>query len=197
MPSCDAEGSAHWPTVTAVSRLSSALGRRWAAARALFDTAGKFYLGEQMLQKIRQRTLWLQSRLEMRPWICRWSGRPRRQCAGSNACAPRGRESEGRSLASEVLHLYREVHLIEQLSEQLAALLNLTSVSQSALAQAQRLIRATSGCILVMGEGTTARFCNAQLRSGHSCGGTADDRATAVQARVLLLQSWNEESRKS
>jgi len=26
------------------------------------------------------------------------------------------RESEGRSLASEVLHLYREVHLIEQLS---------------------------------------------------------------------------------
>jgi len=60
------------------------------------------------------------------------------------------RESEGRALASEVLHLYREVHLIEQLSEQLAALLNVSAVGQSALAQAQRLIPATHGGILVM-----------------------------------------------
>jgi serine phosphatase RsbU (regulator of sigma subunit) len=60
------------------------------------------------------------------------------------------RETEGRALASEVLHLYREVHLIEQLSEQLAALLNLSAVSQFALAQAQRLISATTGGILVM-----------------------------------------------
>jgi len=60
------------------------------------------------------------------------------------------REVEGRALASEVLHLYREVHLIEQLSEQLAALLNLSTVCHSALAQAQRLIRATHGGILVM-----------------------------------------------
>src|SRR3954466_12356257 len=29
------------------------------------------------------------------------------------------RELEGRALASEVLHLYREIHLIEELSEQL------------------------------------------------------------------------------
>src|SRR4030081_3661960 len=41
------------------------------------------------------------------------------------------RESEGRALASEILHLYREVHLIEQLSEQLAALLNLSAVGRS------------------------------------------------------------------
>jgi GAF domain-containing protein len=60
------------------------------------------------------------------------------------------RESEGRALAAEVLHLYRVVHLIEQLSEQLAALLNLTAVGDSALAQAQRLIPATHGSILVM-----------------------------------------------
>jgi len=60
------------------------------------------------------------------------------------------RETEGRALASEVLHLYREVHLIEQLSEHLAALLNLSAVSQFALAQAQRLISATTGGILVM-----------------------------------------------
>jgi hypothetical protein len=53
-------------------------------------------------------------------------------------------------MASEILHLYREAHLIEQLSEQLAALLDLSAVSQSALGQAQRLIAATHGGILVM-----------------------------------------------
>jgi hypothetical protein len=62
------------------------------------------------------------------------------------------RESEGRALASEVLHLYREVHLIEQLSEQLVALLNSTAVGESALAQAQRLISATHGSVLVFGK---------------------------------------------
>jgi hypothetical protein len=61
------------------------------------------------------------------------------------------RESEGRALAAEVLHLYREVHLIEQLSEQLVALLNSTAVAESAIAQAQRLISATHGSVLVLG----------------------------------------------
>ena len=60
------------------------------------------------------------------------------------------RESEGRALAAEVLHLYREVHLIEQLSEQLVALLNSAAVAESALAQAQRLISATHGSVLVL-----------------------------------------------
>ncbi len=60
------------------------------------------------------------------------------------------KESERRALAAEVLHLYREVHLIEQLSEQLAALLDLSAVGQSALDQAKRLIAASHGSILVM-----------------------------------------------
>lgn len=59
------------------------------------------------------------------------------------------RETEGRALAAEVLHLYREVNLIEQLSEQLAALLNSSAVGASALEQAQRLIPATHGSVLV------------------------------------------------
>lgn len=62
------------------------------------------------------------------------------------------RESEARALAAEVLHFYREVHLIEQLSEQLAALLNSKAVSESALAQAQRLISATHGGVLILGK---------------------------------------------
>ena len=50
------------------------------------------------------------------------------------------KESERRALAGEVLHFYREVHLIEHLSEQLAAMLDLSAVGQSALDQARRLI---------------------------------------------------------
>jgi hypothetical protein len=79
------------------------------------------------------------------------------------------REAEGRALGSEVLHLYREVHLIEQLSEQLAAMLNLSGVSQSALAQAQRLIAATSGVILV------AETADGPLHCAGSFGGAASD----------------------
>ena len=79
------------------------------------------------------------------------------------------RESEGRALASEILHLYREVHLIEQLSEQLAALLDLSAVSQSALGQAQRLIAATHGGILVMEE------ADGSLRDAASFGPSSSD----------------------
>ncbi|HCC58301.1 MAG TPA: hypothetical protein DEQ47_13790 [Solibacterales bacterium] len=59
------------------------------------------------------------------------------------------REAEKRALAAEVLHLYREVHLIEQLSEQLTALFDIATVGRSALEQARRLIAASDGCVLV------------------------------------------------
>src|SRR3569833_3354859 len=59
------------------------------------------------------------------------------------------RETESRALASEVLHLYREIHLIEELSEQLAPLLNVDAVAHSTLEQAQKLITATHGSIMV------------------------------------------------
>jgi GAF domain-containing protein len=59
------------------------------------------------------------------------------------------RESEQRALASETLTLYREIHLIEQLSEELAALLNISAISESALAQAKRLIPASHGAVLI------------------------------------------------
>lgn len=60
------------------------------------------------------------------------------------------KDSENRALASEVLHLYREIHLIEELSEQLAPLLNVEAVAHSALEQARRLITASHGSILVL-----------------------------------------------
>jgi Stage II sporulation protein E (SpoIIE)/GAF domain len=63
------------------------------------------------------------------------------------------KEIESRSLGSEVLHLYREVHLIEQLSEQLAQVLDLPAVASCALDQAQRLIKATFGIIYLQNGG--------------------------------------------
>ncbi len=59
------------------------------------------------------------------------------------------RESESRTLASEVLHLYRELNLFEQLSEDLSALLDVAAVSERALQEAQRLISSTCGAIFV------------------------------------------------
>ena len=93
------------------------------------------------------------------------------------------RESEGRALASEVLHLYREVHLIEQLSEQLAALLNLSSVGQSALEQAHRLIPATHGGILVM------ETENSPLSSAASFAPPTDSASEPVGEHGPLLAS--------
>lgn len=60
------------------------------------------------------------------------------------------RDSESRALASEVLHLYREIHLIEELSEQLAPLLNVEAVAHSALELARRLINASHGSLLIL-----------------------------------------------
>lgn len=59
------------------------------------------------------------------------------------------RESESRALAAEVLHLYRELNLFEQLSEDLAALLDVSAVSQRVLQEARRLIPATCGAVFV------------------------------------------------
>jgi serine phosphatase RsbU (regulator of sigma subunit) len=66
------------------------------------------------------------------------------------------REAERRALAGEVLHLYREIHLIDQLSEDLTALLDVSAVCRSALAQARRLIAASSGGVLVGEKGDAA-----------------------------------------
>jgi hypothetical protein len=65
------------------------------------------------------------------------------------------RESEQRALASETLTLYREIHLVEQLSEELAALLNVSAISETALAHAKRLIPATHGAVFVSGDTET------------------------------------------
>jgi len=78
------------------------------------------------------------------------------------------RDSENRALAAEVLHLYREIHLIEELSEQLAPLLNVEAVAHSALEQARRLITATHGSILVLEKADSPLSSAASF--GETCG---------------------------
>ncbi len=59
------------------------------------------------------------------------------------------KEQERRALAAEVLHLYREVNLFEQLSTELASVLDIQTVSDAALAQARRLIPAEAGAVFL------------------------------------------------
>jgi serine phosphatase RsbU (regulator of sigma subunit) len=92
------------------------------------------------------------------------------------------KEQERRALSTEVLHLYREVHLIEQLSEQLAALLDLAAVGQSALYQARRLIAASHGGILVMEKPGGA------LRSVASFGADAPDLSPASRFAASIVE---------
>jgi len=137
----------------------------------VFDASGKLLMGELSVTSARVPVL-----LENEP-IGFVTGPP----AHANALALllgdlAIRESENRALGSEVLHLYREANLIEQLSEQLAALLDLSVVSQFALEHAQRLIPATCGSILVM------ENPDGVLRRVAAFGGPLDDSAEAMGA---------------
>lgn len=59
------------------------------------------------------------------------------------------REAERKQLGTEVLHLYREINLIYNFSEKLAALLDLDAVAAMTLEQARHLIVATEGAVVL------------------------------------------------
>ncbi len=59
------------------------------------------------------------------------------------------RESESRAFSAEVLQLYREINVIERLSEQLAPLIDLGEICDAALEQAHFVIPATYGSIFI------------------------------------------------
>lgn len=104
------------------------------------------------------------------------------------------RESETRALASEVLHLYREIHLIEELSEQLAPLLNVEAVAHSALEQAQKLITATHGSILVLEKADSPLSTAAEfgLRGGNDSATIPVISPTSLLAASILQRGIGE-----
>jgi hypothetical protein len=83
------------------------------------------------------------------------------------------RELEQRALAAETLTLYREIHLIEQLSEELAALLDISAIGESALAQAKRLIPATHGAVFIKPEADGGLHVAAAFSDGVDASGEA------------------------
>ena len=64
------------------------------------------------------------------------------------------REVERKALGAEVLHLYREINLIYNFSEKLAALLEVERVARLTLQQARQMIVATDGVIMLLDEAT-------------------------------------------
>jgi phosphoserine phosphatase RsbU/P len=62
------------------------------------------------------------------------------------------KEAERKTLANEVLHLYREVNLIYSFSEKLAATLDLDKVAGLTLDEARHLIAATDGAVMLLDE---------------------------------------------
>jgi phosphoserine phosphatase RsbU/P len=82
-------------------------------------------------------------------------------CGGAHAAAVAAvlahlaaTEAERKTLANEVLHLYREVNLIYSFSEKLASTLDLDKVAGLTLEEARHLIAATDGAVLLLDEPT-------------------------------------------
>ncbi len=86
-------------------------------------------------------------------WV---SGGPKAEAVAALLAHLASKESEKKTLGSEVLHLYREVNLIYNFSEKLAALLEVKAVARLTLEQARQLIAATDGAVMLLDEETRA-----------------------------------------
>jgi transcriptional regulator with GAF, ATPase, and Fis domain len=102
------------------------------------------------------------------------------------------KEAEKKSLALELLDLYREINLLFNLSEKLSASLEVTAVARLALQEASRLIAATGGSLILMAVETGEHRVVAQFgaASGSKTGkGPIDEIvrriAKAGQARIV------------
>ena len=93
-----------------------------------------------------------------------------------------GNETAKKSLANEVLGLYREINLLYKLSEKLATSLDLTTVAHIGLHEAHTLIKGTHGAVVL------ARESNPQLELVAALG---DSAQTQVQLDGIekILQS--------
>lgn len=90
------------------------------------------------------------------------------------------RATEQRAMASETLTLYREIHLIEQLSEELNGLLDTARIGELALAQAKRLIPASRGAVLIRSTEDAALTACAAFNDLH-----ADEAPIAADSRFI------------
>jgi len=101
-------------------------------------------------------------------WV---SGGPQAEAVAALLAHLAGKESEKKTLGSEVLHLYREVNLIYNFSEKLAALLDVKAVARLTLEQARQLIAATDGAVMLLDGETQAFEPVAGFGAGLPCSG--------------------------
>jgi serine phosphatase RsbU (regulator of sigma subunit) len=78
------------------------------------------------------------------------------------------KEVERKTLANEVLHLYREVNLIYSFSEKLASTLDVDKVAALTLEETRHLIRATDGAVMLLDEPAARLRCVASFGDAYS-----------------------------
>jgi serine phosphatase RsbU (regulator of sigma subunit) len=88
-------------------------------------------------------------------WVC---GGDRTEAVAALIGLLAGREAERKTLAGEVLHLYREVNLIYSFSEKLASTLELDKVARLTLDEARHLIAATDGAVMLLDDQAAGRL---------------------------------------
>jgi putative methionine-R-sulfoxide reductase with GAF domain len=76
------------------------------------------------------------------------------------------KEAEKDTLADEMLERYRELNLLYQLSEKLTASLEMTPVARMAIDEANRLIKAVGGCVMLLNDGQAELETIATFGSG-------------------------------
>ena len=132
---------------SAIASLLKAIG----APVSIKDAEGRLLLGDLIENPEAKYPIKLEG--ETLGWV---SGSQQVEAVAELLTLLAGKEAEKKTLGNEVLHLYREVNLIYNFSEKLAALLELETVASMALDQARQLITATGGAVMLLDEATQA-----------------------------------------
>ncbi|MGH2522195.1 MAG: GAF domain-containing protein [Anaerolineales bacterium] len=135
------------PATVLIHELIEALG----APLSVQDTDGAVLLGAANPDSITMHPI--KSEGELLGWVV---GGPPGALVARLLDLLASKETEKRALAREVLDRYRELNLLYNLAEKLAASLELKPAARVTLEEAQRLIRATGGSIMLLNDQTEA-----------------------------------------
>ncbi|MCL4393262.1 MAG: GAF domain-containing protein [Chloroflexi bacterium] len=125
-----------------------ALGQTVDSTLAIQDAEGEFVIGALSAAAEKHG---IEIEGETIGWV--HGGKPSKSVAALLAKVA-ARESEKKALANEALGLYREINLLYNLSDKLAASRELAAVAQLVLTQAAGAIKATEGSVMLLDEET-------------------------------------------
>lgn len=136
------------------------------APLAIEDTEGRLLAGDATAQSASRYPVALDS--TTLGWVV---GNGKAEAVAAVLSHLAGKEAEKKALGSEVLHLYREVNLIYNFSERLAAQLDVQAVAEMTLEQARQMIAATDGAVVLLDEETRLLEPVATFGRGVPCTG--------------------------